>query len=320
MNIKWAVDATVRPGTYCSAQGTIKQMSDVGSAMSTLIISLHTLRVLCFWKTSNVDGRKDTEKSEPNVGLNHSLVVVACLWVAVGLLVTVNIAINGVDRFYGPTGYWCWIRAEYSVQRTVNDFAFMWMTTLCNIIIYGILFLNFRGYITTDGWHIRIRRKPERFDVLGPARQAYSLLSYPLVYILSILPLSIARYSSFAHHYVSFAVLCFVDIIYLSLGLLNVLLFSFTRPYLLPHDQPIPDATSESRPSITGISTFPCGRGVSNEVGDALTPESYELPRTDSPFSYCDSACGVSVRQPKSGTSMDEKLGVKSRSLHSLGV
>ena len=113
--------------------------------------------------------------------------------------------------------------------------------------------------------------------------------------------------------------LCFVDIIYLSLGLLNVLLFSFTRPYLLPHDPLIPDATAESRPSIAIIGTFPGIRGVSNEGGDTITPESYEFPRADSPISYCESACGVSVRGSKSGASMDEKLGEKSRSLDSLG-
>ena len=113
--------------------------------------------------------------------------------------------------------------------------------------------------------------------------------------------------------------LCFVDIIYLSLGLLNVLLFSFTRPYLLPHDPPIPDAMSESRPSITGVGTFPRARGVSNEGGDTSTPEWYEFPRTDSPISYRDSECGVSVRGPKSEASLDEKLGVKSGSSLSLG-
>jgi len=121
------------------------------------------------------------------------------------------------------------------------------------------------------------------------------------------------RYSTFAHHHVSFVVLCFVDIIYLSLGLLNVLLFSFTRPYLLPHDPPIPDAMTESRPSIGVIGTFSSARGVSNnDGGDALSPESYEFPRTNSPISYCDSTCGVSVRRPKSGASMDEELDVKS--------
>jgi len=56
-----------------------------------------------------------------------------------------------------------------------------------------------------------------------------------------ILPLSIARYSTFAHHHVANAVIIVVDIIYLSNGLFNVLLFSITRPFLLPHDLPSPD-------------------------------------------------------------------------------
>lgn len=56
-----------------------------------------------------------------------------------------------------------------------------------------------------------------------------------------ILPLSIARYSTFAHHHVANAVIIVVDIIYLSNGLFNVLLFSITRPFLLPHDLPSSD-------------------------------------------------------------------------------
>ena len=158
------------------------------------LISLYTIRVLCFWETGHDDRGENTEK-EPNfkLGLNHSFVVVACLWVALGLLVTVNIAVNGVHHFYGPTGYCelevffaactdlthgtgCWIRSEYSVQRTATDFVFMWMTTLCNIVIYGILFLNFRGYIMTDGRHLKVLRNPEPFNDFASVRQAYGLL------------------------------------------------------------------------------------------------------------------------------------------------
>jgi hypothetical protein len=57
------------------------------------------------------------------------------------------------------------------------------------------------------------------------------------------LPVSIARYSTFAHHHVPYAVTIFVDMIYLSNGLFNVLLFSITRPFLLPHDPPNPNMT-----------------------------------------------------------------------------
>src|SRR5712691_4699376 len=74
----------------------------------------------------------------------------------------------------------CWIRAEYSVQRTATDFAFMWTTTLCNIVIYGILFLNFRGYITTDGRHLQLLRNPETFNAFASVRQAYGLLLWDI--------------------------------------------------------------------------------------------------------------------------------------------
>ncbi|KAI0287246.1 hypothetical protein BC826DRAFT_60818 [Russula brevipes] len=323
MNIKWAADATIQPGPYCSAQGAIKQMSDIGSAISTLIISLYMLRVLCFWRIgeSTSEGRTETEEKKRKTSLNHSVVVIVCLGVVISLLVSINIAVQGVHRFYGPTGYWCWIRAEYSVQRTATDFAFMWATTGCNIAIYGILFLYFKGYITTDGWYIQLLRKPE--PALGHLRLAHRILFYPLVYTLTILPLSIVRYMTFAHHRVSFAVTCFVDIVYLSSGLLNVLLFSFTRPYLLPHDPPpTPDVVSESRPHDDAIAIAMFAGASRSEGSDEESHterhEWYGLPRTESPVDYGDSACEGSVRG--SAASLSEKLGMENGSWQSLDV
>jgi len=66
--------------------------------------------------------------------------------------------------------------------------------------------------------------------------------------LLQILPLSIARYRHFAHYHVPNAVMIFVDVIYLSNGLFNVLLFSITRPFLLPRDLP----RSDIELSVTG--------------------------------------------------------------------
>jgi hypothetical protein len=51
--------------------------------------------------------------------------------------------------------------------------------------------------------------------------------------------LSAVRYTTFfGHRYVPHSVTFVVDAIYLSNGLFNVLLFSVTRPFLLPHDPP----------------------------------------------------------------------------------
>jgi len=52
----------------------------------------------------------------------------------------------------------------------------MWATAIFNIAIYAVVFFYFRGYITTSGWKIRVSRKPETDNVLGPLKQAYGLL------------------------------------------------------------------------------------------------------------------------------------------------
>lgn len=86
-----------------------------------------------------------------------------------------------------------------------------------------------------------------------------------------ILPLSIARYRTFAHHHVAPAVTIVVDLIYLSNGLFNVLLFSITRPFLLPHDLP----SSDNDLPVTGPSK---SEGL-HDSADIETPAvRYESP------------------------------------------
>ncbi|KAH9172723.1 hypothetical protein EDB89DRAFT_2164381 [Lactarius sanguifluus] len=219
MNIKWAAAASVQPGPFCSAQGVIKHLFGVGAALSVVL-------------------QPDEEEKARKKSLRRSFIVVACLWSAVGLLVAVNTAAVGASRFYGPTGHWCWIRHAYSVQRVAADYAFRWATAISNIAIYAVVFLYLRGYITTSGWKMRVSRKPEAVNVLGPSKEAYGLLFYPLVYVFNVLPLSAVRYSISAHRDVPFGVIVLADVVYLSSGILNVLLFSVTRPFLLPHDLP----------------------------------------------------------------------------------
>jgi len=263
MNIKWAVDGSVQPGAFCVAQGAVKHMSDVGAALSTLTITIYTLKVLCFPRVGEGNDESYRRKS-----VCQALGVVAGIWLFLGLLVGINIAADGSYHFYGPTGCWCWIRSEYSVQRTAADFAFIWITATINIVGYIMIFLYLKGYIATQGW--RIIRPDTRHPIsLLSVTQVYGLLFYPLVYTLAIFPLSLARYLSFAHYYVPFAVTIFVDMIYLASGLFNVLLFSFTRPFLLPHDPRSPNMVP--RPKPLPISDFLHGEDQGNGV-DTMPP------------------------------------------------
>jgi hypothetical protein len=47
--------------------------------------------------------------------------------------------------------------------------------------------------------------------------------------------LAAARYRTFNNHYTPPALTLFADGLYLSSGLLNVLLYAYTRPFLFPH-------------------------------------------------------------------------------------
>jgi len=134
--------------------------------------------------------------------------------------------------------------SHYSVQRTVADYGFMWTTAAVIIVTYAMIVLYLRGHFRTEGW--RIYRPQIREPISLSVARTYGLLFYPLIYTLTILPLSIARYLYFSHHHVPFGATVVVDTIYLATGLFNVLLFSFTRPFLLPHDLPSPVISLES--------------------------------------------------------------------------
>ena len=56
-----------------------------------------------------------------------------------------------------------------------------------------------------------------------------------LTTLLQVLPLAAARYNDFAKGDTPFSVVILTDGFYLSSGFLNVLLYRYTRPYLLPH-------------------------------------------------------------------------------------
>ncbi|KAI0247663.1 hypothetical protein BJV78DRAFT_1157059 [Lactifluus subvellereus] len=299
MNIKWAMDGL----------GAVKHVSDVGCALSTL----------CFMKVPHHDDQLHEEKTRRK-RLHRSLIVVVCIWAGVALIVGINVAVNGAGHFYGPTEYWCWIPSEFKIQRTACDFGLMWMTAAANIVIYAILFLYFRGYITTSGWRIHTSRRPEPVNIHGPLKQAFGLLlslsSYPLVYILTVLPLSIARYRDFAHHSVPSAGTIFVDIIYLSSGLLNVILFSTTRPFLLPHDPPTSDTTSETRYDIRLADV---SQRDNSDVG--VSPQAHNFRHVESPANrdWPRPGSAHEGRMRASEVLLDEKLGAENASIHSLG-
>lgn len=61
------------------------------------------------------------------------------------------------------------------------------------------------------------------------------LPSVLLTSAIQVLPLAAARYRTFTGHYTPPGFTIFADALFLSSGLLNVLLYAYTRPFLFPH-------------------------------------------------------------------------------------
>ncbi|KAK0211096.1 hypothetical protein DFS33DRAFT_1379067 [Desarmillaria ectypa] len=149
MNVKWAVDARVTEGTLCTTQGILKQLGDVGVALSTLAIAIHTFLVLvCRFY------------SRPR----SALVVIAAIWIFLALIVGINEALHHDEDYYGSTGYWCWITSDFGTQRITLEYLWVWIAVFLDIVCYVFISLAIKGIIVLDGYKIRLRRRSVDVD------------------------------------------------------------------------------------------------------------------------------------------------------------
>ncbi|KIK96011.1 hypothetical protein PAXRUDRAFT_139473 [Paxillus rubicundulus Ve08.2h10] len=246
LNIKWISEARVYPSPTCTVQGLFKQVGDVGVALSTMAIALYTLQVLVFHFNSSP---------------KFALVVLAVIWVITALLVAIPNAIQ--HGLYNPTGQWCWINERRSEQIGL-EYLWMWIAAFLHIVVYVFLALVLKRVIIIDGHRLRWPRggRERQRSFLSstnydpePRRDegiiAFQLLFYPAVYIIVVLPISAARFSSFNGNYVPFPVTAVADTLFALDGLLNVALYSLTRPKLIPR-RPARDRTVILSPVTPG--------------------------------------------------------------------
>ncbi|KAF8274448.1 hypothetical protein EI94DRAFT_1713448 [Lactarius quietus] len=228
LDVRWAHNGIVAVGPYCTAQGIIQQTGQLGVALITLIITVHTF-VVAFW---NVGSR--ARHFAFGVVALASLFI--SLWVGIG---------NGIHKnLVTPTPYWCWIGPEYKLERLAGEYVWMWITLFVSVIVNISLYF----------WS----RRPGRLS-----GNLQSMLLYPLAYSLMILPLSIARWSLFNNKKVSSAATFFGVSLFNFSGAINVLLFLVVRPELLlfsppeefsePGVEPIHPTTSSATFSDTAI-------------------------------------------------------------------
>jgi hypothetical protein len=253
MSAHWLRKNGVEAGAFCTTQGVILQISDVGTALWTVVITLHTFNYLFLrWKGSNIV-------------LYASLIAG---WSFIGAMVLVGpAALNTRVRgpFFGIAGYWCWIAQEYVPQRFTLGYLFMFVSAFISLICSLIVFLRLRGNLLLSGLrvHIVFASAGDVKDWADPglAPVAKRILLYPVTYTILIVPMATVRFLEWAGRQVAPEGTIFCATVLLLSGFVNVLLFLSIQPHL--------SATSLSAPkqddtdsSFTMINTIEAGLGV----------------------------------------------------------
>ncbi|KAF7321457.1 Git3 domain-containing protein [Mycena kentingensis (nom. inval.)] len=242
LNARWVHERAVEFGPLCTAQGVLKQLADVSTAVWTTVIAVHTFCLLFL------------ELKSSRFTLFATLIAG---WFGIAAVVIAGPAALDTAHhgpFYGISGYWCWIGPRWIGSRVGLDYLFMFMAAFVSFILYTLIFLRFRGNIIVTGRRVTFRLRKaapwrgKQFEsqALTIARQ---MLLYPVAYTVLILPIAASRFSDFAGEEVPFGVTVFSAAIFLLSGIVNVTLFTMTRRILPPESFRIPKwKISQPRP------------------------------------------------------------------------
>ncbi|KAI0264745.1 hypothetical protein BC834DRAFT_882401 [Gloeopeniophorella convolvens] len=260
LNARWVLDGGVTSGALCSVQGAIKQAGNVGTAVWSFALALHAFRLLFL---------------RAHVSRRGKWLTLALGWAFVALVVGLGpLALQHKDRgpYFGPSGFWCWITSEYRLAQTFLEYFFEWLSALSSFVLYAAVLLRVRGNLVQDSagrcalrwvpraesWQLAFAR-----DYLDSSmvKVAAIIVWYPVTYTLLVVPISIARFASYAGHPVPQACTFLADLVFALGGFANLLLFLRTRRRI-PDPATIPAfATPRARvekgsPRAAGITPF----------------------------------------------------------------
>ncbi|KAF9020464.1 hypothetical protein BDZ89DRAFT_1138632 [Hymenopellis radicata] len=230
LNATWVRESMVYVGDTCTAQGVLKQISDVSIAFWTLVIAIHTFCLLVL-----------------ELHLRQFVLWVTLIagWCSIATIVVAGpAALDPAIRgpFYGISGYWCWISPGYESERVTLDYMFMFISAIVSFVLYTLIFLRLRGNLYFNQWRPSFRWKS--IARVGNWRATDSdnqaaviakhMILYPIAYTVVFLPVAVTRLSAFSGHIVSLEITIFSSTLYLLSGTVNVVLFASARNILPP--------------------------------------------------------------------------------------
>ncbi|CAE6442466.1 unnamed protein product [Rhizoctonia solani] len=254
INFKWAADGNMYPSTACTAQGSVSQVGDLGSAIWSLAIAYYTFSLLFLFK-------------KPPRWLTWLIFILG--WSIIIILPIIGP--NGIENvktrgpFYAISGAWCWVGDGYQLERFLYVYMWIFLSLGTSLVLYGLVYLRFSGHLVVEngklvwnrsssGWsfgsfitgvtststHTRqstVPRPPEITQTNGIGKHLKTiskrLMLYPLVYSIVTIPVAVCRIGTLAGWKPPFGLYIFAGITFSSSGITNVMLFVATRHSLL---------------------------------------------------------------------------------------
>ncbi|KAI0251895.1 hypothetical protein BJV78DRAFT_396611 [Lactifluus subvellereus] len=259
-NTRWVLHGGVSSGTLCSLQGGIKQAGNVGTAVWSFALALHAFHLLFL---------------RSRVSKVNKWLTLALGWTFIVFVVSIGplaIQRKAVGPYFGPSGFWCWITVQYPAAQTFLEYMLEWTSAFFSFVLYMIVLLRVRGNLLQDSkgkWFLRWVSRGESWqlsfarDYLDSCtvKMAAIIVWYPVIYTVLIVPISIARFASYAGARVPPTFTFLADIVFALGGFANLLLFIGTRRFI-PDINTVPDfSTPRSRldkdsPRAFGLTPF----------------------------------------------------------------
>ncbi|KAL1729961.1 hypothetical protein EV714DRAFT_273111 [Schizophyllum commune] len=242
MGIKYTVDSGIDDNSYCQAQAVMMQLGNCATAYFTVAIAFHSFASL-------------------GLRVRHSAVIgtvtITAGWVGSVLLVTLpTLAPRDAGPLYGISGLSCAVRDVYPTQQFEFHILPIFIASVLSAILYSLIFLVLRGTLKIrDG--ISLNFNPAaRYDMTENQGYhqfvvsiAHSLVWYPIVYIILMLPYSITLLLAISGFAVPLAVMIVAFGLYFMISVANVLLLYNTFRVLGPAF----DSPSFTTPSKTNV-------------------------------------------------------------------
>ncbi|KAH9974823.1 hypothetical protein BJV74DRAFT_183974 [Russula compacta] len=189
IGIRWIKDRGVHVGSYCSAQGSLRQIGQFASFFFIVTMGIHTFNTLVL-------------RNRPPQWVG--IVVTLIGWTSAIVIGVVPLSSSSLVNgpFYNAGGFTCGISMSYQVAHMLLYFLPFFFASILSAIVYSLIFLILRGTLVINGGlriHLdpqrRLRLRNETFEeyqrfILSVAR---TMLWLPISFVVALFPSSIVQ-------------------------------------------------------------------------------------------------------------------------------